>query len=185
MEQRIGILTRNAGKLLAATDAFAKRDIAIVQIEQEYPEIQAERSIDVARLAALQAAKDTGIPVVREDQALVLNGLGGFPGPYMSQFERKIPVPLLLSMLSGIEDRSGHFEIAAALAFPDGKIHEFVYTVPVRIAAEPRGEASNWDTVLMLESSDKTFAEEHLDQRTDMWNSNFVAIADFLIQNNS
>src|SRR3989338_6417687 len=97
--KKVYVITRNKGKLLAAQKAFSGAGIELGVINKEYPEIQADSNIEIARFTALGAAKEFKVPVVREDHGLFINALGGFPGPYTSYFEKTIPVGKLLEML--------------------------------------------------------------------------------------
>lgn len=85
---KINILTKNPGKLLAAKNIFDKYNIEVSSIEKEYPEIQADNSLEIAKVTAMQAAKDFNVSVVREDHSLFINTLG-IPGPYTNYIEKK------------------------------------------------------------------------------------------------
>ena len=176
-QKKIYVITRNKGKLLAAQKAFLGTGIELGVIEKDYPEIQADSNIEIARFTALEAAEEFKVRVVREDHGLFINALGGFPGPYTSYFEKTIPVEKLLEMLEYSEDRTGYFVIAAAFAKPDGSVKEFVYKVPIRISPEIKGDRDNWDRALMLAEGDKTFAEVTEESTVGLWNKNFIAIA--------
>ena len=175
--KKIHVITQNKGKLLAAQKAFSESGIEVEFIEKEYPEIQADSSIEIAKFTALEAAKEFNVPVVREDHSLFINALGGFPGPYTSYFQKTIPVEKLLEMLETFDDRTGYFVIAAAFAKPDGSVKEFVYRVPIKISTEIRGDRDNWDRALMLADEDTTLAEVTEESLVDVWNKNFIAIA--------
>ena len=45
----VNIITKNSGKLLAAKKVFEKYGITVNQIDKEYPEIQAENSLEIAK----------------------------------------------------------------------------------------------------------------------------------------
>ncbi len=182
MKKRIYIVTRNTGKFLAAQKAFSQYGIEVKAIDKEYPEIQADTSIEIARYTALQAAKEFKVPVVREDHSLYIHALGKFPGPYTNYFDRNIPVDKLLELLEGLKDRTGHFEITATYAKPDGTSKDFVFQVPIKISREASGKRGNWDKVLMLGDSDKTFAETKEEENVDVWNKNYLAIAQEILK---
>lgn len=65
----INIITKNPGKMMAAKKAFDKYNINTAFIDKEYPEIQAETSLEIARFTALQAAKELNMPAIREDHS--------------------------------------------------------------------------------------------------------------------
>jgi non-canonical purine NTP pyrophosphatase (RdgB/HAM1 family) len=177
---RIYLSTHNAGKIKAAKSVFNKYEIEVLIVEKDYSEIQADSSLEVAKHSAIQAAKDLGIPVVREDHSLFINALS-FPGPYTNYFEKRISASVLLNWLKNYDDRSGYFEIAAVYARPDGSFKEFVYQVPIEIATEERGELQDgWAKVLMLKDETRTFAEYPEQERAFAWNKNYQEIATYM-----
>ena len=173
------LLTGNSDKLKSAQKAFEATDIRLRQLDEDYPEIQASSSLKVARHTVKQAMKDYDKPVIREDHSMYLDSIPGFPGPYMSYFDQNIPAEKLLRLLRGRE-RTGHFEISAVLGLPNGDIKEYSFTVPIEIADEVRGDKRNWDRIMMLEGSDKTFAESSEESRLKIWNKNYRDIAEDL-----
>lgn len=178
----IHLITKNQGKIKAAKSVFDKYGIELKHIEKEYPEIQADTSLEIARFTAIQAAQECNLPVIREDHSLFIHALG-IPGPYTSYVEKKIPATKLLSLLKNEEDRTGHFEIGTVYAEPSGTVQEFVFQVPVylkeaEIVKDPRG---GWNGLLSFDKESKSFVEYHEDERLDVWNKNYQAIAEFLI----
>ncbi|MFA6076946.1 MAG: non-canonical purine NTP pyrophosphatase [Candidatus Paceibacterota bacterium] len=177
---KIHLSTHNPGKIKAAKSVFDKYNIDILLVEKEYPEIQADSSLEVAKYSAIQAAKDLGVPVVREDHSLFINALR-FPGPYTNYFEKKIPPSILLEWLKNYDDRDGFFEIAAVYAKPDGFFKEFIYQVPITIALKEKGKLQKgWARVLMLKNDKRTFAEYPEQERLSVWNKNYQAIAMYI-----
>ena len=173
----IYLVTRNSGKLAAAQSIFNPQGIRLCPTEKEYPEIQADTSLEIARQTAVLVAKELGQPAIREDHSLFINALH-FPGPYTNYFEKNISSALLLQMMTGFQDRSGYFEIATVYAEPDGKTIEFVYRVPIILAQEERGEGQQgWSRLLMLEGEKQTFAEYPEKERLHVWAKNYQAVA--------
>jgi XTP/dITP diphosphohydrolase len=177
MKPEVYLITRNAWKLRAARNAFSKFKIGLKQITKEYPEIQADSSIEVARHTAAEAVKEFGVPVVREDHSLFIKALGGFPGPYTNYFDRTIPAELLLKMMSSFKDRSAYMELSAALALPSGEMFDFVHRIPLKISESAKGSIGNWDKILMLKDDKETFAEVDEELRVDQWSKNYEKIA--------
>lgn len=176
------LITRNKGKLLAANSVFDKFGIQIKPVEKDYPEIQATSSLEIAKFTAIQAAQELQHGAIREDHSLFINALG-IPGPYTSYIEKNLPAGKLLEILDGFSDRSGFFEIATVYAEPNGTTKEFVYQVPVEIATQEKGNLqSGWSRIIMLQGEHRTFAEYPETERTDVWNKNYKAIAEYLNQ---
>jgi len=182
-KKKIYIITGNKGKLMAAKKEFSKFGIEVESIKKNYPEIQADSSIEIAKFTAIQAAKEFKVSVVREDHSLFINALGKFPGPYTNYFDKNLPVEKLLELLKNAKDRTGYMEVAAAFVKPDGTVKEYVYKVPIKICTEIRGNVRNWDKVLMLADQDETFAESSEESRVDIWNKNYIKIAKEMLKN--
>ena len=173
------LVTGNSEKLEAARHAFDE-SVEIETIDPELPEIQADSSLKVARHTVEQLIDDYDAPVIREDHSVYLNSFQGFPGPYMSYYDRNMPVEDLLKMLEGVEDRTGYFEISTVLGLPDGEIKEYSFQIPIEFVEEPRGDKGNWIQVMKLKGGEKTFAESDSSERMDKWDRNFRKIADDL-----
>lgn len=178
MNKEVYIITKNIGKIAAAKRAFSKFGIKVKNINKEYSEIQAESSIEIARFTAIQAFKEFSLPIIREDHSLFINALGGFPGPYTNYFDKKIPAEKILELMKNQKDRSGFLEIAAVYVKPSGEVKEYVFKVAIKISEKLQGHARNWDRIIMLENDTKTFAELNEDDHLDVWNKNYLAIAE-------
>ena len=103
MTKEIFIITKNKGKILAAQSVFSKFGIVVKNIEKDYPEIQANSSMKIAKYAVEQAGKDYNLPIIREDHSLFIKALGGFPGPYTSYFDKIIPAEKILELISTLD----------------------------------------------------------------------------------
>ncbi len=180
MKKELFLLTGNEGKLIAANKAFLGYDILLKQIDKDYPEIQDKNSLEIAKHSAIMAAKDFNVIVVREDHSLFIKSLEGFPGPYTSYFDKTIPAKHILRWLENVEDRSAYMELAAVMAYPDGKTKEFIYKVPLKLSKSERGNRGNWDKILMLKDSNLTFAEVEEGTNVDVWLKNYKEIAKFI-----
>lgn len=179
----IHIVTNNRGKLLAAASAFDKEKFIILPVKNEYREIQADSSLEIARYTALQAAKELQVPVIREDHSLYINALG-IPGPYVNYFERKVPASVLLEILRNFKDRGSYFEVAAVFAEPSGETLEYSFRKSFFLSSEERGDLQGgWNKIIILEGEQRTLAEYPESERTYIWNKNYFKIADFLLKN--
>ena len=178
---KIYLSTRNPGKIKAAKSVFDKYNIEVLLVEKEYPEIQADSSLEVAKYLAIQIAKDLGVPVVREDHSLFINALK-FPGPYTNYFEKKISTAMLLKWLKNYANRDGYFEIATVYAEPNGSTKEFVYRVPIHIAKKEKGSLQKgWARIIMLQGENRTLAEYPENERLGVWSKNYTAITKYLL----
>ena len=177
----VNIITQNSGKLLAAKNVFDKYGIKVNQIKKDYPEIQADNSLKIAKFAALQAAKEFDAPVIREDHSLFINTLG-IPGPYATYIEKQLPAKKLLEIIKTQRDRTGYVEVATVYAEPNGVTKEYVFKVPFVLALEERGNLQpGWNRIIILKGEKRTLAEYPEDERIDVWNKNYKAIAEWLV----
>jgi len=179
MTREVYLLTGNPDKLKSAEKAFEGKSVELKQLDEDYPEIQASSSLEVARHTVEQAVEEYDKPVIREDHSVYLDAVPGFPGPYMSYFDKNVPAERLLEILEG-EEHTGYFEIGAVLGFPNGEIKEYEFRVPIEISEEIRGDERNWDRVMMLEGENETFAEASGESRLGIWNRNLRKIAEKL-----
>ena len=180
---KIYLITKNSGKLAVAKTVFDKYGIEVVPFHGDYQEIQADTSLEIARHTAIKAAKDMNAPVIREDHSLFVHALG-IPGPYTSHIEKMMPAEKLIKVLNQFEDRTGHFEVAAVYAEPDGKTFEYVFQVPVCFSKEVRGDSPAWDNIIMMEGDPRTFSEYPQEERMNFWTKGFEAIEKYISSNN-
>jgi len=178
----ISLITNNPGKLLAAQNAFSKYKISVNQITKEFPEIQADTSLEIARYTAIQATNEFQLPVIREDHSMIINALG-IPGPYTNFIERHLPVKKLLKILKTQKDRNGYMEVATVYAEPNGFTLEYSYKVSILfgekiVVPDPK---NGWGGIIRLVNETRALTEYPESERVDMWNKNYIAIAEFLI----
>lgn len=183
INMNIHIITKNPWKQLTAKNVFEKYNINVLFIEKNYPEIQADTSLEIAKHTAILASKELKVPVVREDHSFFLNAFN-FPGPYMNFIEKNISAKKVLEMLENQSDRSGYFEIATVYANPEGEYEEYVFKVPVTITLEEKGDLySGWNKIIQLKNENRTLAEYPEEERIDIWNKNFELIAKKISKN--
>ncbi|HDK26430.1 MAG TPA: hypothetical protein ENG48_04985 [Candidatus Atribacteria bacterium] len=177
----VNIITKNPDKLAVAKSVFSKFGIEVNQITKDFPEIQADASLEIARYTAIQASKELNIPVIREDHSLIINALG-IPGRYTSFIERRLSVNKLLKLLDNEKDRSGYFEIATVYAEPSGLIKEYSYRVPVFFETQERvpDPRKGWNGIIRLAEESRTFTEYPAEERLHVWGRNYESIARFL-----
>lgn len=173
---QIGFVTGNADKIRVFREVFSGIDVSI--IPNDRPEIQADNGADIARETALYYARKHGGFVIREDHSLYMHALHPFPGPYVHYFDQHMPMETLLAMLHGAVDRSGFFELNAAIANANGFSKTYSHRVPIQVAMAPSGSHGNFDKILMLQGEDKTFSfkQEQGVPASDVWHHNLNAI---------
>ncbi|MDO8557540.1 MAG: non-canonical purine NTP pyrophosphatase [Candidatus Jorgensenbacteria bacterium] len=178
----IYLVTKNPFKLSAAKSVFDKYNIEIEPLGKEYPEIQSDSSLEIARSVALQVAKDTGKPVIREDHSFFINYLG-IPGPYMSYIDKRISPERLIELLDGIVDRSAYFEVSTVYANPDGTTIEHTFKVPAEITDKVVVKDAGWDGLIRLSHEKRVLAEGAEEERYEIFGEGYRKIAETLIKN--
>lgn len=176
----IYLITKNKGKIASAQVAFTPYSITVVPLDFDIPEIQASTSIEIAKYTVQEAYSKFSQPVMREDHGFFIDELN-FPGPYMAYIEKSMPLEGIVGIIKNLHSNKAHFELAAAFIDSKGKLHEFVYSVPVILHSEPKGDSSQkWNRLISFEGEDKVFAEYAEDERLDVWNKNFTKIAELV-----
>ena len=170
-----------ARKRIVDKKTFDKYNIEAYFLDKDYPEIQAENSLEIAKFTAIQASKELNIPVIREDHSLFINAIG-IPGPYTNYVEKKMLASEVLKILKEESDRTGYFEIATVYAEPDGFVKEWIFKVPIRFSTEEKGQLQKgWSKIIILENENRTLAEYPEEERIETWNKNYQKIAKWLI----
>lgn len=174
---KIYLVTKNHGKIAAARHAFAGNNIELVSVEKDYPEIQADTSLEIARFTAQEAAHELGAPALREDHSFCLNALKGIPGPYMNYFNRRLSENDIIDLYKQFAERSGYFEVATVLAHPDGALLESLFRVSFTLSFEPRGMfQTGWNRIIILKGETRTLAEYPEHERVHIWNKGYQDI---------
>ena len=178
----IYLITNNKGKWASAERVFQKYGFDIKQLKEDFYEIQADTSLEIAKHTALTVAKERNLTVIREDHSLIIEGLG-IPGPYTKFIEKQISPEKLLEILSALNITKGYFILSAVLARPDGSYKEYSYNVDIKFSSLPKGDSNQrWDRVLMFPNEERTFAE--FESGTGVWDKNFEAICKDIIDSN-
>lgn len=176
----IYLVTGNQGKLKAAQNAFINSGIELKGVEKDYPEIQADTSLEIAKFTALQVARELNQSALREDHSLFIHALG-YPGPYTNYIEKQVPAEKLLEILSHYSDRSGHFEVSAVYAEPSGETFEYTFEVPMTFGTEIKGEnPKGWNGLIRLNTETRAITEYPEEERLHIWNQGYQKVADYL-----
>lgn len=123
----INFVTGNKLKFDIAKAYFAPLgdDFTLHQLNIDVPEIQAETVAEVARESARVAVQMTGESCIVSDAGLVIEALGGFPGPFLKYANQWLGIEGYLKLLNDTGNRRAYFEDTFALAFPDSTVETF------------------------------------------------------------
>ncbi|RLF24381.1 MAG: non-canonical purine NTP pyrophosphatase, RdgB/HAM1 family [Thermoprotei archaeon] len=157
----VNLVTGNPHKVKEASISLREFNIEVRMLKVRKVEIQSDNLANIASFAALEAAKEVGMPVVVEDAGLFIEALNGFPGPYSSYVYKTIGVQGILKLLDGINQRNAYFLSVVAYATPQGRCFTFEGRVYGVISKEPRGSGGfGFDPIFIPNEGDgRTFAE--------------------------
>lgn len=181
--KKIYFVTTNSYKFRKFSQALDIPTIALEQLSEETPEIQAENNRKITAFSAEWAANKFNVPVLKEDVGLYIEALKGFPGPYLNQVEKWIGVEGFIKLMQGKQDRFAYWEYAISYCEPQQSAVTFYTHQKGSIARAARGK-SGWyaDKIFIPEGQDKTVAEL-LDEGKYMRNEeHYRQLKDFLLK---
>lgn len=128
VDRRIVVASQNPGKareigrILTGAEVLSLADFPLVHFPEEGGDY-----FENARVKALVAAKEIGLPCVADDSGLEVEALGGAPGPYSARYggpglDDRGRYEYLLGELANVPTpRAARFFCAAACAWPNGR----------------------------------------------------------------
>jgi XTP/dITP diphosphohydrolase len=172
---RVLLATRNAKKLAelrrVLDAAFGAGKITLVGLDDvppypELPEIGLTFEAN-ARIKAVEAARQTGLPAIADDSGITVEALNGMPGIFSARWAGKhgddtANLELLLAQLGDVPDEhlGAAFECAAVLATPDGRELVALGRMPGRLIRAPRGDGGfGYDPIFVADGHQRTNAE--------------------------
>ena len=159
--------TGNADKVEEAKYALNNYLLEVNQLDTKKWEIQANTVEEIAKYSAIQAVKDSKVPLIVEDTGLFIDSLNGFPGPYASHIYTTIGIGGLLKLLEGRENRRATFRSAVAFCDLTENIVCFTGQCIGTISFEVRGnQGFGFDPIFRPDYGDgRTFAEMNLEEK--------------------
>ena len=153
-------VTGNAKKFALARAVCKKHAINLEQLVLEIDEIQGEDAETIIRHKAKSAYEAAGKPVIVSDDSWCINGLNGFPGPYMKSMNHWFRSEDFINLTKPLKDRTAF--VQQLLAYIDEKeIVVFRKDAYGTILDKPRGtSAVPWRNVISMEHDNSlTLAE--------------------------
>ncbi len=159
--ETILFITANEHKLEEANRILSPFDIELKISPQKKVEIQSRSLMNIARHAALVAAKSLQSPVLVEDSGLFINALKGFPGPFSSYVHSTIGCEGIIRLLTGVTDRRALFKCAIAFCAPTSRPETFQGVSLGHVSPTMRGTAGfGFDPIFIPDGGGGlTFAE--------------------------
>jgi len=155
----ITFVTGNQQKLMAAQAICGPLGITIINEQLDIVEIQSENAEDIAIDKAAKAYAGLGRPIVVNDDAWLIPGLNGFPGPYMKSINHWFSSDDWLRLTRDLADR--RIILRQYIVYQDaGGQKVFRYDIEGRLLTEARGEANNHnDTIVSFNDEGLSNAE--------------------------
>ena len=162
------IATHNPGKAREIAELlalFAAEVTTAGALGLDEPEETGATFAENARIKALAAAKDSGLPALADDSGLEVRALGGRPGVRSARLacpakDFALAMRQIEDKLKGSLDRSANFICALALAWPDGYCETFEGRVDGVLVWPPRGTRGfGYDPVFVAHGHALTFGE--------------------------
>ena len=168
-EKKIILATHNIGKvneMQKILDPFGIEVVSADDLTLSEPEENGKTFIENARIKAVCAAKEAGIPALGDDSGLCVHALGNRPGIYSARYNEPKKNGFMYAMerlnaeLGDISDRSAHFSCAIVIAWPDGSTEEFEGRVDGILRWPVKGENGfGYDPMFVPDGYTQSFAE--------------------------
>ncbi|MEM4364936.1 MAG: XTP/dITP diphosphatase [Candidatus Nitrosocaldus sp.] len=167
-DKRIAFVTSNEHKFREVKVILEEYGIEVEHSQLAIVEIQAMRIEEIASAKAKSAYEILRRGVIVEDDALAIDALNGFPGPYSSYVFKTIGNEGILRLMHNIKDRSASFISVIAYcssSSSDGEPLIFVGKVDGIIAESIRGNGWGYDPIFIPKGSSRTYAEMGDDEK--------------------
>ncbi len=168
-EKKIVLATHNAGKVREMREILAPFGVRVLSagdLNLSEPEETGTTFVENARIKAVTAAKESGLPALADDSGLCVHALGNRPGIYSARHNEPkkngfdYAMKKLNEELGDAADRTAHFSCALVLAWADGETAEFEGRVDGSLLKQPRGDRGfGYDPMFVPDGYDGSFAE--------------------------
>lgn len=167
-------VSSNKNKFAEIKAALSKYSINAGFLHDELEEIQSDKLEEIALHKGLDAYYKHEVPVIVEDDALFVNALNGFPGPYSSYVHKTIGNKGILCLLErrkqDVESNLGHnglgkkisrkAQFVSVIAFCDKKVlKSFTASVQGEISKNIVGSKWGFDPIFIPKGYNTTFSK--------------------------
>lgn len=160
MSFEISFVTSNERKFAEASRVLGGAGVRVSMRHARLQEIQSDSITKVATHKARQAADICAGPFFVEDDAIEIESLGGFPGPYSSYVLETVGLQGVLRLLEG-RGRRARFRAAVSyrLGGPGAPLESLEASAGGSIPEAARGDGWGYDPVFVPDGGDLTFAQ--------------------------
>ena len=160
-------VTTNVYKFLEARRVLSEYKIATAMLRVDAIEIQDDNAENIAKASAMDAVKNSGLPIFVEDAGIFVKALNGFPGPYSSYVYRTLGTKGLLKLMRNVKSRGAYFQAIIAFSNPEEQPTCFIGRVKGKISLKERGTSGfGYDPIFEPSKGDgRTFAEMSTEEK--------------------
>jgi len=160
----ITLVTGNAKKLAEVAAILGAENIQSVKLDLLEPQTMNLREIVTQKAIAAFAA--VGGPVLVDDISVAVEGLRGFPGPFVKFWEQQVTWDHTLAELIPNEDSSRRMKVVAMVAYKDAS-QEIVVEEVIEGHLRPRTEGEGWgfDFFFVPDGYEQTYAQMGVDMK--------------------
>jgi len=160
-------VTTNVYKFLEVRRVLSEYKIATAMLRVGAIEIQDDNAENIAKASAMDAVKNSGLPIFVEDAGIFIKALNGFPGPYSSYVYRTLGTKGLLKLMRNVKSRGAYFQAIIAFSNPEEQPTCFIGRVKGKISLKERGTSGfGYDPIFEPSKGDgRTFAEMSTEEK--------------------
>ena len=180
--KKITYVTGNWAKIMSAKQALEPLGFEIEQVKMDVPEIQNDKTEEIAKFSAKWASDKLKCTVIKNDTGLYIEALKGFPGPYTHYADDTIKEDGILKLLENEENRKAYFiEVLAYCEYGKEPV-TFKSITNGTIAKEKSGKYGwSWDFIFIPEGETKTLGNFDDSQRFKYWSTDaYIDLAKYL-----
>ena len=172
-DNKLVLASHNPGKLREIAELLAPYGVDVISagdLGLPEPIEDGDTFAANAKIKALAAARESGLPALSDDSGLAVIALGGEPGIYSARWAGptkdfklamdKVEEELGAAAAKGQTSRAAYFVCALCLAWPDGRTEVFEGRVDGTIVHPARGLSGfGYDPIFQAEDETITFGE--------------------------
>lgn len=162
---KIYFVTGNKDKLKEAQAMWSEVEGINIDLD-EIQELDGKKIIEAKLKEAIK--QKPGIPLIVEDQSVMIDGMNGLPGPLIKWFVKSMGLEGLVKMAESVGNNN--CEARTIIGYTDklGNTNYFEATIKGKIVS-PRGNIGwGWDSVFQPEGYNETFSEMTIEQKNEL-----------------
>ena len=172
-------LTGNSIKLRLAKAIWSKYNFDFDHQKLEVPEIQSESTEEIAEYSAKWGANKLQRPVIVNDVGYYIQGLNGFPGPYIKYINKWLTSGDILKMMENKANRRLEIHDVLSYCEPNSEPITFICKLYATIGTQALGKGDNpIDEIMIRDGFDKAQSLVNFEETFDYWVENVTCYHD-------